>query len=99
MNDELERLRDVVRALVAQSQSWEAFCTWMHGRMERREERTEATIRETRRLSDVHHDRQKDLDRAIALLAEVNPELVAGYRPRVGGPSPPDSRSDPGPSI
>lgn len=82
MNDELERLREVVRALVAASQSWEAFSTWMSARIESKAERTEETAREARRLSGVHTEHQKDLERAVARLGEVNPELVAGYRSR-----------------
>ena len=96
MNDELDRLRDVVRALVAASRSWEAFSTWMNGRMQRREVRTEESIREAHRLSGVHRDREKDLDRALARLAEVNPELVAGYRPKAYKPPPADGGLGPG---
>jgi hypothetical protein len=86
MNDELERLRDVVRALVAESQAWTAFNTRLLGRMGRGLAPTEESIREAHRFSGAVEDSKRDLDQAMARLAEVNPELVAGYQPKASRP-------------
>ena len=51
----------------------------MRGRMEQTgEPLTEENSREPRRLSAVYSERGRDLDAALARLAEVNPELVNG---------------------
>jgi hypothetical protein len=78
--NELELLRDVVRAYVAERRADAEWSTPMRERLDRcdRTRPTEESIAQMRRLAGVLKDRQEDLDRAIALLAEVNPELVAG---------------------
>jgi hypothetical protein len=97
MNDELERLRDVVRALVAESQAWTAFYSRMVSRMGKGLTPTEESIREAHRISGIVEDRKRDLDQAMARLAEVNPELVAGYQPKGSGSPTTDGGSDPMP--
>lgn len=78
MNDELERLRDVVRALVAERRAFTVWSETMNLRRSKELKPTEESIQEMRRLATIHFDRKRDLDAALARLAEVNPELVNG---------------------
>lgn len=76
MNDELERLRDVIRALVVEHR---ANTDWSEAMSLRREmEPTKESIRQMRRLFGILKDCKKTTDGALARLAEVNPELVSG---------------------
>jgi hypothetical protein len=78
MNDELERLRDVVRALVAERRAGSKWHTTMAGRMGRGEKPTEESIQMMRGLADAHYACQQATDAALARVGEVNPELVNG---------------------
>jgi hypothetical protein len=85
MNDELERLRDVARALVAESQAWAAQMGHLA------DQRAQGLFdivgdREAARLGRLILDRTWDLDQAMARLAEVNPELVTGYQRKANRP-------------
>ena len=76
MNDELERLRDVVRALVAERRAHNVWSETMDLRREMKP--TEESIREMRRLFGIFANCEKTTDVALARLGEVNPDLVSG---------------------
>jgi hypothetical protein len=88
MNDELDRLRDVARALVAESQAWAAYTGHIIDRMAKGMTPAEAGDREAHRLALASNGRTRELDQAMARLAETNPELVAGYKPKWKPPPP-----------
>ncbi|HJZ92778.1 MAG TPA: hypothetical protein VKE40_18030 [Gemmataceae bacterium] len=76
MDEELERLRDVVRALVAQRA---AFANWAHAMNKKSKPGaafTDDVGREMVRTTSVLDARQDDLERALARLAEVAPDLL-----------------------
>ena len=78
MGNELELLRDVVRALVAERRAFTGWSDTMNLRQTNRLAPTEESIQEVQRLSDILFDRKRELDAALARLAEANPELVNG---------------------
>jgi hypothetical protein len=78
MNDELERLRDVVRALVTQRRAFAFVSDVMKRRMETGERPPQETQTKVGRTAATYHEHTAALERALARLAEVNPELVNG---------------------
>jgi hypothetical protein len=78
MNDELQLLRDVVRAFVAQRRAMAFASEVMKRRQETGERPSDETIAKMRELSSAYRDLENALERALARLAEVNPELVNG---------------------
>ena len=81
MNEELERLRDVVRALVAHRAAFAKWAEAMNKKAEPGVDFTDEVGREQLRTGAVLSARRDDLERALARLADVNPELVAGKQP------------------
>ena len=78
MSDELRRLRDVVKALVAERRAW----------VEWRGAMTPDGKRPTKESADAAFPLfvnfggcRNATDQALACLADVSPELVAGYQP------------------
>jgi hypothetical protein len=78
LNDELERLRDVVRALVAHRAAFAKWADAMNKKAEPGVVFTDEVGREQLRTGSIVAARRDDLERALARLAEVNPALVAG---------------------
>jgi hypothetical protein len=77
MGDESERLRDVVRAYLAERRAWNAWSAPMRDRLDRgdRSPPSEERIQQQRQLADVLFARQADLARALDRLREVAPGL------------------------
>jgi hypothetical protein len=74
MDDEFDRMRNVVRALAAKRQSWSA--SFEFGKERRGKPPTEETIAQSRRLMRIHIASEKALAASLARLAEVSPKLV-----------------------
>jgi hypothetical protein len=72
---ELELLRDVVRALVAQRRAFAFMSETMKRRMETGKHPPQETADKARRASVKYHAQSAALDRALARLAELNPRL------------------------
>jgi hypothetical protein len=81
MGDELERLRDVVRALLAERRSRDQNFARVQARMAGREQSaepvTEEDMEELARWSKAHRDRKVDLEWALVRLREVAPALFS----------------------
>ena len=79
MDNELGLLRAVVRAYLAERRAWEEFRTYMHARIEQREQAGQPPTDEDPKtgssLNEVCRDRKADLDGTLARLREVNPGL------------------------
>jgi hypothetical protein len=79
MDDELERLRAVVRTHLAERRAFNEFSTHMTRMEERRskagEHPSEESIKFVRGLSDIVRDRKADLDQTLDRLREVVPGL------------------------
>ena len=75
---ELDLLRDVVRALVAQRRAFAFMSETMKRRMGTGERLPQETADKARRASVTYHEQGAALDRALARLAEVNPRLFDG---------------------
>lgn len=79
MDDELERLRAVVRALLAERRAWDEFKSHMSARIERKREAgehpSEESVKFVRGLSDIVRDRKADLEQALDRLRELAPDL------------------------
>ena len=75
---ELELLRDVVRALVAQRRAFALMSETMKRRMETGKHPAQETADKVRLASVTYHEQSAALDRALARLAEMNPRLFDG---------------------
>ena len=84
MNDELELLRAVARALTTERRADAVWSRTLRAQQAAGGEPTRDSIREMRGLGDIAFKCKKATDEAVARLAEVNPELVSG-----GAPPPP----------
>jgi len=76
MNDELERLRDVVRALVAHRAAFAKWADAMNKKAEPGVDFTDEVGQEQLRTGSVLQRRSKDLEQALARLREVAPGLL-----------------------
>jgi hypothetical protein len=77
MNDELHRLRAVVRAYLAERRAWNEWSAPMRDRLDRgdRSPPSVERIQQLLRRSEVLKSRQDDLTNALDRLREVAPEL------------------------
>ena len=75
--DELERLREVVRAYLAERRAWDQWSAPMRDRLDRgdRSPLSEERIQQQRQLADVLKAHQDALARALDRLREVAPGL------------------------
>jgi hypothetical protein len=86
MNDELERLREVVRALVAERRADKEWSETLDLRREKKFQPTEESVREMRRLADIAFNCRKETDIALAMLAELGTESRTDQRMKENGP-------------
>jgi hypothetical protein len=77
MDDERDRLRNLVRTLAAEAQTWSAFHEFMNERRKIGMPPTEESISEARRVTGLHTICETAVVKALARLAEVPPGLVA----------------------
>jgi hypothetical protein len=77
MNEELERLRAVVRAYLTERRVWNEWTGPMRDRLDRgdRSPPSEEFVQRQRHLADVLKAHQDDLTRALDRLREVAPDL------------------------
>lgn len=77
INDELERLRDVVRAYLAERRAWNEWSAPMTERLNRgdRSPPTDEMIQQQRQRADILKAHQDRLASALDRLRDVNPGL------------------------
>jgi hypothetical protein len=82
IGDELERLRDVIRAYLAERRAWDEWSAPMRERLDRgdRSPPSAEFVREQRHLADILKARQEELACALDLLREVAPVLFEPSR-------------------